>query len=360
MVKTASSSERIRRQAAKGHAAFTREELVAAVCKYFCRGLPVAEIIHEVRSKLGIELSREEPYRIVAFAAQKGWIRFQAPIAHELSDRIDVLYPWLSGIRVVSTGVSDDISYHVAEMLMEQVCALVRTRSADADVHIGFAGGKALRKSARHFMEMLREPREYLPRRIVFHAMVAGFNVQDPSTDPNGFFTYFAGEPPLQVQTSFVGLLAPGIVRTGEIEKLRSIRYIRDAYDRAKEIDIIVTSAGGHWQEGHSGLCSIYKETSPLSLRQLKEAGCIGDMMWRPLSRTGPIKKSTEMTTVTLMELTELPALIKQRKQVLLLVGPCGNCGGPKDEVLKAILNQKQKSITHLVVDSRSARGLLA
>ena len=64
------------------------------------------------------------------------------------------------------------------------------------------------------------------------------------------------------------------------------------------------------------------------------------------------------MRAVTLMELSDLPDFIKRGKQVLLLVGPCGQCGGPKEEVLESVLTHKRKLITHLVVDSRSARGL--
>jgi DNA-binding transcriptional regulator LsrR (DeoR family) len=360
MVKRACSSERIKKQAAVDHNLFLHDELVAAVCKYFCRGMPVAEIRDEVERKLGISLNREEPYRLIAFAAQRGWLRFQAPLSHEVADQIKDRFPKLANVRVVRTGVSDDISYHVASMLMDEVCSLSRMRSTNSEVHIGFAGGVALRKSARMFSEMLKEPREDLPKKIVFHAMVAGFNMQDPSTDPNGFFAYFAGEPALQVKTSFLGLLAPGIVKTGEIEKLRSIEYIRDAYERAREIDIVVTSAGGHWQEGHSGLRNLYSLWAPQSLEQLNRAGCIGDMMWRPLGKDGPLDVRTDMRTVTLMELSDLPGFIKQKKRVLLLLGPCGNCGGPKEDVLKAILAHKQRLITHLVVDSRSARGLMS
>ena len=360
MAKRACNSKRIKKQAAVNPGLFQHDELVAAVCKYFCRGMPVAEIKEEVQRKLGIPLNREEPYRLIAYAAQRGWLHFQAPLSHEMTDQIRNQFSNLSNVRVVRTGVSDDISHHVAAMLMDEVCSLSKERSPSSEVHIGFAGGVALRKTARMFSEMLKEPREGLPGKIVFHAMVAGFNMQDPSTDPNGFFTYFAGEPALQVRTSFLGLLAPGIVRTAEIEKLRSIEYIRDAYKRAGEIDIIVTSAGGHWQEGHSGLCNLYSLWAVQSLQQLNTAGCIGDMMWRPLGKNGPLEVQTDMRTVTLMELSDLPRFIKQRKKVILLLGPCGNCGGPKDDVLKAILTHKQSLITHLVVDSRSARGLLS
>ncbi len=359
MAKKPCSSERIKRQAAANRELFTHDELVAAVCKYFCRGMPVAEIRKEIEARLGIKLSREEPYRLIAFAAKNGRLRYNAPLTRSLADKIRSQFPDLMKVTVVRTGVSDDISYHVADMLREEVCSLTRASSPNAAVHIGFAGGGALRKTARIFSDMLREPREDLPGEIVFHAMVAGFNMKDPSMDPNGFFTYFAGDPSLQVKTSFLGLLSPGIVKTSEIEKLRSIQYIQDAYDSAREIDIIVTGAGGHWQEGHSSLYSLCSRWAPQSLKQITNAGCIGDMMWHPLGKDGPLDIKTNMRTVTLMELKDLAAFINRGKKVILLLGPCGNCGGPKSEVLRSILNCKQKLITHLVVDSRSARGII-
>jgi len=358
MAKTQSNRERIRRQAAREPAKFLHDELVAAVCKYFCRGMPASEIRDEIRSKLGVTISREDPYRMLSFAGQRGWLSCQPPLAFEMAEKIAKEYRWLKEVKVVRTGVSDDISFRVAEMLLDYVCKLSQARPQRSEVHIGFAGGRSLRKTARHFSEMLREPRENLPKGIVFHAIVAGFNVTDPTTDPNGFFNYFAGESALQVQTSFMGLPAPGIVKSSEMEGLRTISYMREAFNAAKEIDIVVTSVGGHFQEGHSGFHSMLRKASPPTVEQIIKAGGIGDMMWQPLGKNGPLEVQTEMRAVTLMELGALPEFTRRGKAVLLLLGPCGNCGGPKGDVLGSVLARKN-FITHLVVDSRSARELL-
>ncbi len=358
MAKTPGSADGVRRQAARQPQKFHHDELVAAVCKYFCRGMPVAEIKSTVKEKLGIVLKREDPYRLINFAAQRGWLSYHPPLAYELGDQIQERCKWLKQVRVVRTGVSDDVSVRVAQMLLEHVCSLMEAQPLRAEVHIGFAGGRSLRKAARHFAEMLREPREHLPKKIVFHAIVAGFIVADPLTDPNGFFNYFAGEPALQVQTSFVGLPAPGIVKSAEMADLRTIPYMRESFDCVRDIDIMVTSAGGHWQEGHSSFSTMLSMASPRTVEQLNEAGCIGDMMWRPLGRKGPLEIVTEMRTVTLVELGDLPAFTRRGRAVLLLLGPCGRCGGPKGDILAAVL-ARPNLITHLVVDSRTAREYL-
>ncbi len=359
MSKTPTDREKIRRQVAEKPELFTNDELIAAVCMYFCRGMTVAEIREKIQEKLGISLSREQPHRLLSFAAQRNLLSFKAPLATELENQIAREYNWLKGVKVVRTAVSDDVSYRVAETLLDHVCTLSKSRPADKAVHIGFAGGKALRKTARIFSEMLREPRMDLPQTIIFHAIVAGFQVTDPSTDPNGFFNYFAGETDLQVQASFIGLPAPMILKSGEIGKLRTISYLSEAFDSVKDIDIIVTSAGGHWQQGHSSYYSMLSKASPQTVEQLTRAGCIGDLMWRPLGKDGPLKVDTDMRTVTLIEPSALPEFIKRGKSVILLLGPCGTCGRPKGDVLGAIL-AKRNLITHLVVDSRSARALLA
>ena len=359
MSKTPTDREKIRRQAAENPEEFSNDELIAAVCKYFCRGMTPAEIRKAVLEKLGISLTREQPYRLLSTAGQRNLLSFKAPLATELENQIARDCGWLKDVRVVRTAVSDDVSYRVAETLLDHVCALSKTRSADKAVHIGFAGGKALRKTAKIFSEMLREPRMDLPQTIIFHAIVAGFQVMDPSTDPNGFFNYFAGEMDLQVQAEFIGLPAPVIVKSGEIGKLRTISYLSEAFDSVKDIDIIVTSAGGHWQQGHSSFFSLLSKASPQTVEQLTKAGCIGDLMWRPLGKEGPLKVDTDMRTVTLIEPSALPEFIKRGKSVILLLGPCGTCGRPKDDVLGAIL-AKRNLITHLVVDSRSARAYLA
>ena len=78
-------------------------------------------------------------------------------------------------------------------------------------------------------------------------------------------------------------------------------------------------------------------------------------MLWRPLSRSGPIEVETELRVMTLVELSKLPKLIDAGKYVLLALGPCGACGRDKGSMLKTILDIKPPLITHVVVDSLSA-----
>jgi hypothetical protein len=41
------------------------------------------------------------------------------------------------------------------------------------------------------------------------------------------------------------------------------------------------------------------------------------------------------------------------------VIGPCGRCNQPKHMILHSILNYEPRLITRLIVDSRTARGLV-
>lgn len=340
---------------------FTKDEVVAAVCKYLGRGHSVSEIVEEVRKSLGIRLKREDPYRLISYAAKHNWLQFAAPVDMRMAEDLRLRYPWLERVVVVRTSVADDLSFYAALVLKEIMLKTASRPNAPRDFHLGLGGGSALRKTCRHFAAMLHEADPKLPERIVFHAMVGGFTFHEDymPIDANSFFIYFAGDPRLKVKTSFLGLHAPGMVRSAMIPELKSLFYIAKAYEKAKEIQVVLTSAGGHWRSKHSILYDMYSKCSPESREALSRQGTVGDMMWLPINEQGPVEAPTEMRAMTLVELTDLPRMIREGKKVLLHLGPCGNCGGDKREVLRAILGYRQPLVTHLVTDARSAQGVL-
>lgn len=95
-------------------------------------------------------------------------------------------------------------------------------------------------------------------------------------------------------------------------------------------------------------------------MRQLEQAGVVGDVIWQPSSAEhGPIRLETGVRAVTLVDLDLLPSMVQQQKNVVLVLGPCGSCRGPKSAILKAILSWRERMITHLVTDTRTAVGVL-
>jgi DNA-binding transcriptional regulator LsrR (DeoR family) len=330
------------------------QEMVTKVCRLFCEG---KYTLAEIAETVGV--GREIPYRLLQHEAGLHRFEYVAPLQFEQAHRLETLHPWVR-LRVVHSTDRADVAFQAARWLADLIRQHRREKPERDAVHIGFAGGALLSETARLLARILQEAsEEFRQLTFVFHAIVAGFNPRNPLIDPNAFFSYFAGEPTLQV--SFVNLLAPGFVTAEAARTLRTIKAIGDAYVRAKELDIVVTSAGAHWTKGCSRLSQLYKEEGPAeSLSELQKANTIGDLLWRPISDSGPVEVETGVRALTLIDLPDLPPLIRAGNKVVVALGPCGTCGGPKGDVLRAVLGWKGHYITHVVVDSRTAAEALA
>jgi len=297
----------------------------------------------------------------LAIAAKQGRFHYQAKEDPHLQERIHDVFPscGLEMVKVVSTAVTDDVAAHAALALKDLLHERFKTES---EIHIGFAGGRTLRRVAQSFAEVLRDPPVEFPKKFVFHALVAGWNVADPTNDPNAFFANFTGDSRIAVETAFVGLHGPGIVESDCYDMIRGISCTRKAFDERDKIQVLVTSAG-RWSCGHSALYNLFDEYCKETLGRLKGLEIVGDMMWCPLGIDGPIdfqKINAKFRTLVLMEIAELHKFIRKGGRVLLVLGPCSGCREPKSEILEAILDlgSRQRLATHLVCDSRTARQL--
>ena len=85
----------------------------------------------------------------------------------------------------------------------------------------------------------------------------------------------------------------------------------------------------------------------------LEKHEIIGDLLWRPISKRGPIEIELSRRAFTLVELRQLKQFAKQGKQVLLTLAPCGICRELKGRLLNCAL--EHEIVTHVVVDTRSA-----
>ncbi|MCP3905059.1 MAG: hypothetical protein GY715_15655 [Planctomycetes bacterium] len=338
----------------------TNLELVSHVCNYLNKGVTPPEIARKIKQDMGIELHREEPYRYIAYAARHGWIQFNAPPDHALRVGLEQAHPWLQGVQVAHTASLVDVARKTAGALIDLLRARASAPHNQTEVHVGFAGGHAMRTVAQQLAMMLREPAAGMPETVTFHALVSGFDVHEPTTDPNAFFTYLYDDPAIPMKTRFVGLYAPPIVKPAQIRDLKAVTQIEQSFKLAKDLDIIVTS-GASWENPCSdSMLRDYMSHCPDSMKVLEKAGCVGDILWRPISEQGPITKSTKIRAMTLIELTDLVDHIAQHKAVLFMLGPCRACNQSRTELLRTILALKDRLITHLVTDSRTAAGALA
>ena len=124
-----------------------------------------------------------------------------------------------------------------------------------------------------------------------------------------------------------------------------------------QKIDIIITSATC-WNDGHSTFRK-YMDNIEGCTETLEKEGCVGDLLWQPLSRKKIIQPDkTSHRSMALFNLHELSNFVKEGKNVLLVLGPCAQCYQAKTDIMKAILDLDDQLITHLVADSRSVREL--
>lgn len=335
-------------------------ELEARVCRLVCEGKTVRQIIDALRTaKPPVNLNRQKPYDIFRRAALHGRVQYSAMLGSVLEGQVRERYDHLHGITVMNSREPADVAASTASKLMFLISGGYRGQKRSDEFHIGFAGGSLLELTARLLADKLRRFDRPLPRRLYLHSMVARFG-DDPARDPNSFLGHFTSGLPLPLETKFIGLMAPGFVSVEAARRLREEEGIRDAFVRMRELDVVVTSAGGHWDTGCSYLCELYRSGwHQTLLEEFAAAGVRGDLMWRPIGRTGPVEIDHGVRAVTLMDLTELPALIAAGKRVVLAMAPCGTCSRPKHEVLADILSSPEHLVTDLVIDGGTASALV-
>jgi DNA-binding transcriptional regulator LsrR (DeoR family) len=333
----------------------TELDLMSAACELFIQGKSAGQMYKILNEKYGKfwRINRETPYKLLTKAGEKGFLHYAPPPDLLFERRISNHFMWLNRVNVVKTIVPLDVARETAQMLESLVQEQHARNEERNEVHIGFAAGLSMREVARFFAQRLTYPRPNMPEKIVFHAMLSGYDPGDPTTDPNNFFTFYINPPTLQFKTEFVGFRAPAIVKTESIPAYTDLNEINNAFKRANDLDIIVTS-GADWNDPHSSLRKSMERSSS-TMETLKDAGIVCDMLWRPLGPKAPITTATKFRALTVVELDDLPTFISKGKHVLLMLGPCSQCDRHKGPVLQTILGQTQHLVTHVVADSRSA-----
>lgn len=339
------------------------DHILALVCHYFCEGKSPSEIKQVMAERHGITISRETPYKALSIAASRHWLRFVSAREDVLGDRLRARFPWLKAEVLASAGV-EAVAARAAEVIVDHLCE--RARQGKDVVSVGWSGGYSTSLVAKRLAGLLSEPREGLPKKVVFHSLTAGFDVQTIVTDPNGFLSYIVGSSTVRIETGFVGLRAPAIVRINQRDEMLQLPGIKDAYDLASGLDLVVTAAGV-LDDPHSMLHLYYDNYSPETAKFLQESHCLGDILWWPLRATRPVSLDEVPAedhgrlywALSLLNPDSLHAMIGRGTNVLLVLGPCTYCFRDKSLVLGAILNQERRLVTHLVADSRSVRHFL-
>ncbi|MEX2213693.1 MAG: hypothetical protein WD768_06175 [Phycisphaeraceae bacterium] len=348
-----------------GQGGFDYLEISSFIGHYFSKGIKPGAIPALLNSAHNITIHPKSIWRWLTEIASKKGFTYNANEALNLRIQIKALYPFLLNVDVVATAMLETVAMSGAQFVFQLLREMVAGGKYNHGIHIGVAGGRILRSVmqslSQEFIKAFTGDGAGLlsdvPTKLTLHALGAGFNIDDPTTDPNAMFTRFLFDPAIPVETKFVALHAPPIVHSDELEGLKKLDGICEAYERRNELDIVLTGLGT-WKDT-TGLLRCYMEKDPQSIKQLNDEFVLGDLCWRPVGENGPIETPTRIRAMTLLELHELAGLIERGGKVALFCGP-GVGGLTKTEVLEVILANNQHLINYLIIDSRTARELVA
>lgn len=350
-------------------------ELLLLICSLFCRGHKPSEIRDILARDYGIQRTQQSIHPKLQIGALNGYISFTPPINEKLTDELKARYGnVLQGISVSAAPTIDGVAFHAARQVGRLIRAVYAEKCRDASrantkgVHLGLSGGWTLRLLCESFAKYLVETfvngddselEAYgpFPEVLHLHAMVAGFDPFDPTTEPNAMFTHLHLGNQVPMQMKFVGFNAPPVVRRDQFEQVKSLPQIATSYDQADEIEIAITSMGA-WTDPD---CMLRKcmQQFPDDFARMEKAGVIGDLMWRPFGPKGPLNGVTDVRTMSVMDLRGLTRLIAKGGKVVLVVGRTRRHKS-KADVLKQLLAYDQPLVSHLVVDALTAKELLA
>lgn len=321
------------------------------------------------------DITRERIYPLFWEAARRKFLFVQPPRERDLACRIAELYgvPLVSDapetVQVVNTRGPGALR-HVASVGAEVVLSLIKRlgrkkreeRRADTRVHVGLGGGVTAMMVAERLASRIRSDLD-CPK-LVLHALTAGgFLVDQPTEAPVTYFSYFhdvLNEP------EYVGLFSATVVPSGQYEQVIASPGVRESFARAEEIDVVITSFAS--AEDPHGLLKKYLqhliekgEMEQKALDAMEALGWVGDVQFRPYTAEGPMDDGCPVRAVTLFELSALVQRASQPdKYVVLLAGPCHECGKTKTAALIPLLRQPRLRLwTHLVTDLKTAHELV-
>jgi len=321
------------------------------------------------------DITRERIYPLFWEAARRNFLFLQPPRERDLARRIAELYRVdryardATSIQVVNARGPGTLG-HVASVGADVVLSLVKRlgkkrrekRSSDDRVHIGLGGGVTAMMVAERLASRIRSDLD-CPK-LVLHALTAGgFLVDQPTEAPVTYFSYFHD---MLNEPEYVGLFSATVVPSGQYDQVVANPGVRESFDRADEIDIVITSFAAA-NDPH-GLLKKYLqhlidkgELDKKALDRMEALGWVGDVQFRPYTAEGPLEDGCPVRAVTLFDPSDLVERIKRPdKYVVLLAGPCHECGQAKTQALVPLLRQPSLRLwTHLVSDLKTAHELV-
>ena len=375
------------------HASQESDELIFAVCdRYFFQlgrsaqqqegeerqrgaAAAVAEWIQKEKNRP--DITREKIYPLFWEACQRGFLLLQAPTEKGLKKKLEEYYRLenypgdLTVVNVRGESAAKHVTSSAADLIVELIDKVWKEKKAkypkDPEkqaVHLGMGAGYAAMLVAKRLAQKILSG-EDVPQ-LVLHAISSGgFLPNEPHKAPSTYFTYF---DPSLTNIKFEALFSATVVDSEDYAKQIANPGVKYSFEQKDKIDIVVTSLAAADHE--HGLLVQYLThlvdqglIDKNTINNMHKAGWIGDVQFRPYSVDGPLPDVCPVRAVTLFELEELVEMARDPangKYVVLVAGPCGECGASKKHALRPLIaNEKLRLWTHLVTDARTARELL-
>ncbi len=305
--------------------------------------------------RLAEPLTRESVYPLLREAQRRGFFALLPRLDGALRDAVARKYALpaqrLNVVPVRRNGALEIVAERAADLIFELVREVARTKER---VHIGLGAGGTMTQVAQKLANRLRSE-THLPK-LALHALSSGFKVDRPETAPVSFFSCFHDVAP---DLKCFGLFAPAMVATVDYEREIGRRGVAASFEKADEIDIVVTALA--WQQDPDGELRHYIE-DPRELKQMQDQGWVGDVLYRPFSEQGPLRHEASVKAVSLFELDELVECAQRKgKHVVLVAAPCAYCGKRKGPALLPLLMRPELRVwSEIVMDIPTAEYVLA
>lgn len=338
------------------------DALLIEICQRFLTGESRVKIAEWVTHRLGREFTREAVYPQLARALRRGFIRLDPPtniaLQQRIADKFQQKREEIHVIDVRGEGARDLVAAAAARHVVDLIDDVSRTKER---VCIGLGGGGTVDRVARSLASDLCKRLDVPP--LALHALTPGFDVFRPRTAPVSSMGYFEE---VETDIEYIGLFAPAVVPSESYAEVTSRHGIVDSFDKAGEIDIVITScacAADEHGELNRFMQVASKEDGDQTEKALVDAGWVADVTYRPYNELGPIRLDHGIRGVTLFELEDLVRLVRdeENKHVVLIAAPCGQCHATKVEALRPLLSQPEtlKLWNHLFLDTQTAEALM-
>lgn len=323
-------------------------------------------------------IRRTDVYPYLKKAAELDLIRLTPPrskaLEQALGQRFDLNNNQLTVVDCPVPESQTGVAYQAADATAERIKEIFENRSDKTKcVTLGLSPGRAMLDFSIRLAQIMRHDTNFPQVRLV--ATASGCPATSPEFSAISFYNLYPKDIVKQKIGMFAGTIVPVKRFTNKEDGVTTRPGFTEAKNVINEIDVVVAALSDS-NDPHSLFAGFYDNGKRKETRPPWWNDCIGDIMYRPFSSSGPIleasyenKKSKVecKRTVTLFELDFLVNMAtKADKAVILIARQCAECGSngtSKSQALRPILDKKNKDVlrafSHLFIDSKSASELL-